>query len=393
MKPFKSVGAWLVDLVARSMVTRPATRRGKAEQRPFVNISRPTRSRQRLSKKNRTLFYEHLRDQVGNDIALETALGHFRARMVRAKNHRAAQQIALLISQLRNGKKFSEALQDLVSLEDIAIIRAGEISGKLPFVLGLLLEQHAKAQRLKQALREGLLGTFFYFFAACILIGYLAREVIPQLISTVPPEKAHGTVKMLYSVAGFMNSYAIFVVILVVVGMIALIAWSFTRWTGRSRVLAERYFPYSYYRDLMGYQWLMVFATLLSSGIADVEILKMQSLGASPYLRERLSLLYQRLRGGGMSLGQALITPPGKTWPPMDFPSPDINESIIALYGFANFPERITKLVSQWADQIETRTLALAKLISNGLAFAMMLAIALLILAMQELTNQVGSSV
>jgi len=77
----------------------------------------------------------------------------------------------------------------------------------------------------------------------------------------------------------------------------------------------------------------------------------------------------------------------------MDFPSPEINESIIALYGFANFPERIAKLVTTWAEQIEARTLNLAKSISTFFEFAMMLGMALLILAVQDLANQVGTVV
>ena len=137
----------------------------------------------------------------------------------------------------------------------------------------------------------------------------------------------------------------------------------------------------------------MVFATLLASGISDVQILQMQAKGASPYLSERLSLLFHRLRSGGMSLPEALIAPTRQGGLSMNFPSPEINESIIALYGFANFPERITKLVTTWASQIEARTLALANTTSKFFDYSMMFGMAILILAVQDLSNQVGTVV
>lgn len=353
--------------------------------------SRDNGSPQKLSKKVRELFYQHLCDQLSNGVALEAALSHFKSRMVRANRQREAKIINLIMQKLQNGRTFSQSLEGLVDAEDLALIAAGEMGGKLPFVLSLILEQHARAARLKKTLREGLSSSLGHLIIACGVLWYLASAVIPQLESAVPVSRAHGLVRALYALSSFVNSPA---VLMIPIGAILLggsLMWSLPRWTGQSRLVAERYFPYNYYRDLAGYQWLMVFTTLLSSGIADVTILQMQSKGASPYLRERLSLLFHRLRSGGMSLADALILPSKQGDLTMNFPSPDINESIIALYGFANFPQRIAKLVSQWAIQIEEKTLALAKSTSTFFEFVMMFGLTLLILAVQELANQVGA--
>lgn len=347
----------------------------------------------KLDWKMREAFYQHICDQVGNDIALDTALKNFRARLIRNKKHAQARVVLLIIQKLQNGRKFSESLEGLVGSDELDIIGAGELGGKLPFALSLILEQHARATRLKQTLRQGLSSTLGHLLITCGVLWYLASAVIPQLESAVPASNARGLVHALYVVSGFVNSLWILLVPTFLFGAVFVFLWTLPRWTGRNRLIAEQYFPYSYYRDLVGYQWLMIFTTLLTSGIPDVSILQMQSKGASPYLRERLSLLYHRLRSGGMSLAEALIAPVGHSNQAMNFPSPDINESIIALYGFSNFPERITKLVTTWAQQIETRTLNLAKSISTFFEFAMMFGMALLILAVQDLANQVGTIV
>ena len=347
----------------------------------------------KLEWKVRQEFYQHLIDQVGNEIALDTALNHFKARMVRTKQKLHARTIALIGQKLKNGYTFSQTLEGLVSKEEIAIISAGELGGKLPFALMLILEQHSRTSRLMKTLRQGLASTIGHLSIATAVLWYLASAVIPQLTQAVPPSKARGLVSVLYTVSNAVHSIGILLVPLVLGISIGLFVWSLPRWTGRSRLIAERYFPFNYYRDLVGYQWLMMFATLLSSGIADVQILEIQAKNASPYLRERITLFFHRLRSGGMSLGDALITPikHGRGLG-MNFPNPDINESIVALYGFANFPERISKLISAWANQIEERTLSLVKSISGGLEILMMLILTLLILAIQDLGSQIGGA-
>lgn len=347
-------------------------------------------STKKLSWRVRSLFYEHLRDQIANEISLETSLKYFHARLLRQKKNAYANLIATIIQKLKNGQTFAQSLQGVVPDDELTIILAGELSSKLPFGLNLILEQHARARRLKNTIRQGLTSTVGHLLIACAVLWYLASAVIPQLTSAVPVHQAQGLVSLLYKLSWFVTSPWVYLVPLIFIILLAGFMYSLPRWIGRSRLLAEKYFPFSYYRDLSGYQWLMVFTTLLSSGMADVAILKLQSKNATPYLRERLSLLFHRLHSGGMSLGDALIKPLDANGLSMNFPSPEVNESIVALYGFANFPVRITSIVDVWAKQIEEHTLAITKSLTTFFEFAMMFGMAILILAVQDLANQVG---
>lgn len=356
-----------------------------------IRLSQTLQSRNKFNWKVRERFYQHLADQVGNDIALETALNNFRARMIRAKKKASAQLILLITQKLKNGLSFSQSLDGLVSNEELAMITAGEMAGNLPHSLNLILEQRARTTRLKKTLIKGLSAPMFQLLVVCGVLWFIASSVIPQLESVVSMKKAHGLVYALFVLSGFVNSLWVLLIPIIFILAIVGLAWSFPRWTGRIRVTAEHYFPYSYYRDLMGYQWLMVFTALLQAGIPDVNILQMQAKNASPYLKERLTLFYQRLRSGGMSLAQAITAPVRHNGTPLNFPNPEINESIIALYGFANFPERITKLVGQWADQMETQTLELARSLGFFLDVLMFVVMSLLAVAINDLSSQVGN--
>ena len=356
-----------------------------------IRLSQALGSKGKFNWKVREKFYQHLSDQVGNEIPIEAALINFRARMVRAKKSASAGLVLLITQKLKNGLSFSQSLEGLVSGEELAMIHSGELAGNLPRSLDLILEQRARTTRLKKTLIKGLSAPVFQLLVVCGVLWFIASNVIPQLESVVPMNKARGLVYALFVLSSFVNSLWVLLIPFVLVSSLIALAWSFPRWTGRTRLLAERYFPYSYYRDLMGYQWLMVFTALLQAGIADVSILQMQSKNASPYLKERLTLFYQRLRSGGMSLSQAITAPVKHNGASLDFPNPEINESIIALYGFSNFPERITKLVGQWAEAMETQTLELAKSLGFFLDVLMFVVMSLLAVAINELSSQVGN--
>lgn len=356
-----------------------------------IRLSQALGSQGKFNWKIREKFYQHLSDQVGNEIPIETSLNNFRARMIRAKKVSSAGLILLITQKLKNGLSFSQSLEGLVSTEELAMIHSGELAGNLPRSLDLILEQRARTTRLKKTLIKGLSAPIFQLLVVCGVLWFIASSVIPQLESVVPMNKAKGLVYALFVLSSFVNSWWILVIPILLAAGLFTLAWSLPRWTGRTRLLAERYFPYSYYRDLTGYQWLMVFTALLQAGIADVSILQMQSKTATPYLKERLTLFYQRLRSGGMGLAQAITDPITHSGASLDFPNPDINESIIALYGFSNFPERITKLVGQWAEEMEAQTLELAKSLGFFLDLLMFAVMSLLAVAINELSSQVGN--
>ena len=84
------------------------------------------------------------------------------------------------------------------------------------------------------------------------------------------------------------------------------------RWTGRIRVLADRFLPgFGIYRQLTGITWLLAMAALLEAGRTPAAALETLRAAASPYLRERIDAALSR---PDLALGDALLAA-GLGWP------------------------------------------------------------------------------
>jgi hypothetical protein len=155
-------------------------------------------------------------------------------------------------------------------------------------------------------------------------------------------------------------------------------------------VAAESMFPYSFYRDIQGYTWLMSFSALLRAGMADVEILKRQATQSTPWLKERLKALWWRMDNGA-SMPAALMAKGKNGMPAFGFPNPDIVDDIASMAGFSDFAERIAVLAVQWADELESSTLAKAKSFGFAMEIVMYAVMGLLMIAINSMSTQMGN--
>jgi len=139
-----------------------------------------------------------------------------------------------------------------------------------------------------------------------------------------------------------------------------------------------------------GYIWLMSFSALLRAGLPDVDILKRQMLNASPWLKERLREIRARMVNGA-TLPAALLATGRRGMPAFGFPNPDIVDDIQSMAGFKDFPERISKLATQWADEIEASTLSRAAVFGFAMEIFMYVMMGLLMIAINSMSTQLGS--
>jgi hypothetical protein len=194
----------------------------------------------------------------------------------------------------------------------------------------------------------------------------------------------------MYKFADIANSWVAFIPPVFGIIVVNLIVYSLPRWRGRYRVKAEQYFPYSFYRDIQGYAWLMGFTALLRAGMADVQILKQQADLANPWLSERLRAIWWRMDNGD-SLPASLLAKGKGGMPPFGFPNPNVVDDICSLAGFADFPERITKVASVWANELEKSMNQKAKKFGVWAEALMYGVITLLLAVVNEMTTQMSS--
>jgi len=334
-------------------------------------------------------LYRHLVAQVSNGVPVEMALDTYRGRLQRRGKISSDKIVADVARRMRDGSTLAMAMGKWVPADEMGVIESGELSGNLAGGLELIIDAKRRLQSVKRAVKAALVTPAIYLAAIFGLVWMFGR-MIPAFESTLPRNKATGFVSGLYTVGDFTNSWWMVTPVVIIAVMVVLVNYSLPRWVGRSRIKVESIFPYSFYRDLNGYTWLMAFAALLRAGQADVEILKRQMKTATPWLRERLYSLWWRMDNGA-GLGDALLAKGKKGMPAFGFPNPDIVDDIASTAGFSDFSERIVKIASQWADDLEHETMLKARSFGVLAEIIMYSIMGLLVVAINDLSSQMGN--
>jgi len=335
-------------------------------------------------------FYRHLASQVANGISVDVAIDTFRVRLQRRKKPSSDKIVGDVARRMRDGATLAGALGGWIPADEVSLIHSGEISGNLPRSLNLLIDAKRRVSRVNSSLKAAMVNPAIYFIAVYGMIWTIGRFVIPNLQQALPIEQAHGLVYALYVAGNFANSYWILLPLCLLSLGIFIIVHSFSRWTGSNRIKAESFFPYSFYRDSQGYVWLMSFAALLRAGMVDTEILKSQLNGASPWMKERLQAVRWRMDNGA-SLPAALLAKGKSGLPALGFPNPDIVDDISSLAGFSDFPEKISVLATQWADELEQSVVDGTKKFGAAMEIFMYAVMGFLMVAINTMSEQMAS--
>lgn len=336
-------------------------------------------------------FYRHLAVQSAQGIPLERALEGFLPRLRRNKNHYVAGIVATVARRFRDGQTLADALQGYVPVDELAVIRSGELGGTLPEALELIITSSDRVVRVQNAIRQAAFTPSIYAAAAVGVVWTIGHFVIPDLKNVLPARRAQGSAAMLYSLGDFANSLWALLPLIVVAAFILWLRWALPNWTGKGRIMAEGFFPFSFYRDTKGFQWLMSFTSLLGAGMPDVKILELQSDNASPWLRQRVKAFHMAMVNGQSLSGALLERSHEKT--PYGFPNPDIVDDITSLDGFPDFHKKIRFLAQEWARDLEEKTLLWASRMGFYCEMAMFAIMGLLMVAINALSSQISSSV
>lgn len=329
-------------------------------------------------------LYKHLSAQVGNKVPMERALETFRGRLQRVRRMSCDKIVADVARRMRDGATLTKALTPWIPVDEVSILNSGELSGNLPRALDLLVETKRRVARVVKAMKAAIKKPFFYFVVIYGFIWYLATEVFPQLRGTQNGTPA-GAAAWLYAIGDLANSPWALLPPLLFAGLAVAVVVALPRWRGKGRITAERYFPFSAYRDVQGYTWLMGFTALLRAGMADVAVLKTQSQHASPWLNERLRALWWRMDDGA-SLSKALLAKGRGNLPPFGFPNPNIVDDIASMDGFDDFADRITKVATEWSEELEEELLAMAGKIGFWAEMVLYAVVLFLLFAINQMT-------
>ena len=223
----------------------------------------------------------------------------FRVLQERAKKEKNPVHLVYghIVQSLLSGETIGRALSRFASPEEVMLIDSGQTGGEAMLSAGFeraadLLE---KKRRIKGMVAKEVAYPILLF---CGVIGFLftvSTMLIPQMAMLSDPEKWTGTAWLLYKLSSFITSWYGAATALLLACVVLLVCFSFKRWSGPGRTIADRFPPWSVYRVLVGVSWLYATAILLQTRVKLVVILQrtLENPDTSPYLRSRLRPVYQ----------------------------------------------------------------------------------------------------
>lgn len=288
---------------------------------------------------------------------------------------------------LRNnnaGGTLASALVGYASPEEIMLIGAGE---KKDLSMGLNLACDMMSN--KNTIRRLVIGASAYplfLVIMCIFIMLIVSFLlVPEFSKMVPPENWTGPAGALRDFAGFVSSVYGATTGIILVVLAAAIFFTFPVWTGKFRVVADRFAPWSIYREVTGATWLFSVATLMSAGIQPRSIFSenMMSKTCTPYLKERVEAIDYHMALGknfGVAMQDAM----------MDFPSTEIVDDMCA---YAELPDLERQISSIALDQMNSCVESVRqkmKMLQTALMFIVVGIVIFVIISIYSLQNSLG---
>lgn len=339
-----------------------------------------------LSWTMRRRLYQQASSQLENGLTLAQVLEDFRERLTRRGKKRAAEAANEIGRQVRDGKTLVAAMGSALTDLERSVLDAGEKAGQLPEAMQLVLDVRELTTRLRQKLQASFFAPVVYLLTLYAVLLMIGGYIVPQFLDVLPLEKWTGWAYGLY----LMGELAVgWPAPLIFGGMGAYAVWSWwalPRWTGSGRGFCDQHvFPFTVYREITGFTWLMSFVALLRANVPDVAALEGQIESASPWMASRLRPV--RL---GLTDGLDLAESMRQTG--YGFPSLDLIDEISAYAGFDDFTDKISVAVKQNASVIERQLLTKGMVMSATFTGAMFAAFIVLQLGANSLSSIITSS-
>ena len=255
----------------------------------------------------RISLYERLADYLENKFPVDKVLEKISKRYQKKKDYRA-EILNVWRRRMANGSKFSDAIKAHIPAEERILIAAGENSGGgLPQGLREAIRLSKGVAAIKSAIISGSAYPAVLIATILFLVSMFASQMAPVFIDILPLSKWDSSALLLYNLSSAVNNYwwmilAIMMVICLILG------WSTSRWTGKSRAIADRFPPYSIYKEYQSASFLIALSSMMIAGVGLSESLQKIYEKSSPYMQEHIGKMLRRLRVTGSEYGRALDT-------------------------------------------------------------------------------------
>ncbi|MCT4709275.1 type II secretion system F family protein [Enterobacteriaceae bacterium H11S18] len=244
------------------------------------------------------------------------------------------------MTALNNGQKLDIALAEWVPPQEVALIGAGLLDGKLADALRRTIKVVDSTSSMLFECISTLAYPLLLLSSMFFLMYTFTVEFIPKLGRLAPRENWTGALKWVATLSETVtvNGPALLILLFI---LISLVIWSLGNYTGRIRKRLDLMMPWSIYRDIQGVSFLLNLAALQRANLQVLDCFNILSRHASPWLLERLDAARREVNSGA-HLGMALKNTG------FDFPSRECVNKLILLTGGDNGEEIIENFAHTW---------------------------------------------
>ena len=257
-------------------------------------------SKQKLSVKNKVVFYRLLATMVNAGISIIKAIAILQKQ---EKNPILLKLYVHIAKSIREGMNMSAALRsygNMFSDSECSIIEAGEKTGKMNTALTQLAEQVEKVSSISNKIRGALIYPTAIICVMVAAVSVLMIVVVPRVVeifgdkSKLPP-----LTQFLIGVSDFFVANWIYMILAAIIAFISISAWKKTD-GGKYRfslIMLKMPIVGKLLQKVILSKFSRVFSNLLGSGISIVESLRIVSdVVDNEVYRQRILLLREDVK-------------------------------------------------------------------------------------------------
>lgn len=261
-----------------------------------------------LTGNSRIELYETLGLLLENGVVLSKAVHDlYMIESNQGKKPKATR--AMVLADIRHavsrGQSLSSSLARWAPSQEVALIRAGETSGRLSDALKECSKIILAKKEVKAAVIGGVAYPIVIALVFVVLLQQISTKMVPQFARITPEENWVGAAWLLAKIAHFVTNWGL-VSLMIVAGLGAWVMWSLPNvYRPRFRVWLDRIPPWSVYRSLHGSTFLLNIAVMLQAGVRLQDVLIIMAKTGSPWVKSRIGATLEGINSG-QNLGQAL---------------------------------------------------------------------------------------
>lgn len=298
-----------------------------------------------LSNKGRLKIYRKLAALLRNRFSLMNALDMIYNGLTEEGAH-PNDPMGIAVSAwgraLQEGHPFSDALKGWAPNRERLMLSVGDVSDLESALMNLIKVTEGSTRMIRPIVSAITYPSFLMMMSVLILYA-IGVYMVPPMLSAAPKTVWTGTAKNLVDMSSWIQkNWAIAFAVLPVIGLIIYLTIGI--WTGKARVVFDRYPPWSLYKIFTGITWLLSLSALVKGGVPLSIALTSLRKDSNRYLRERIDGALFHIKNGD-NLGQALSKAG------MEFPDKQIIADLKIYSELDNFEEALDKLANEWLEE------------------------------------------